>query len=139
MGITQMLSDDISMFSKEDLQTFAKKMKIATYVNMPGSIMTRLSDYKFMANAGPEICVMSTKIFTSQITWGYLLAKTIAGDYQQAIKDLNILAIETEKYLQNKKNLLQVKNIAQKILKVKDLFLLGKSQNFQIAKEGWSN
>lgn len=26
MGITQMLSDDISLFSKEDLQTFAKKM-----------------------------------------------------------------------------------------------------------------
>lgn len=114
----------------------SKKMKIATYVNMPGSMMTRLSDYKFMANAGPEICVMSTKIFTSQIVWGYLLAKTIVGDYQQAIKDLNILAIETEKYLQNKKNLSQVKNIAQKILKVKDLFLLGKSQNFQIAKEG---
>jgi len=114
----------------------SKKMKIATYVNMPGSMMTRLSDYKFMANAGPEICVMSTKIFTSQISWGYLLAKTIAGDYQQAIKDLEILATETEKYLQNKNNLLQIKNIAQKILKVKDLFLLGKSQNFQIAKEG---
>lgn len=114
----------------------SKEMSIATFVNMPGSMMTRLSDYKFMANAGPEICVMSTKIFTSQITWGYLLAKTVAGDYQQAVKDLGILATETEKYLQNNNNLLQIKNIAKKILKVKDLFLLGKSQNFQIAKEG---
>jgi glutamine---fructose-6-phosphate transaminase (isomerizing) len=114
----------------------SKKMSIATYVNMPGSMMTRLSDYKFMANAGPEICVMSTKIFTSQIAWGYLLAKTVAGDYLSAINDLKILVTETEKYLQDDKNHLQVKTIAQKILGIKDLFLLGKSQNFQIAKEG---
>jgi glucosamine--fructose-6-phosphate aminotransferase (isomerizing) len=114
----------------------SKKMTIATYVNMPGSMMTRLSDYKFMAGAGPEICVMSTKIFTSQIAWGYLLAKTVAGDYQSAIADLQKLADSTEKYLQNKSNHLAIQKIIQKLLPVKDIFLLGKSQNFQIAKEG---
>ena len=46
-----------------------KGVKIASYVNMPGSTMSRMSDYPFMSNAGPEICVMSTKVFTSQIAW----------------------------------------------------------------------
>jgi glucosamine--fructose-6-phosphate aminotransferase (isomerizing) len=113
-----------------------KKMAIATYVNMPGSMMTRLSDYKFMASAGPEICVMSTKIFTSQIAWGYLLAKTVAGNYQSAIADLQKLSDFTQKYLQNNSNHLAIQKIVQKLLSVKDIFLLGKSQNFQIAKEG---
>jgi glucosamine--fructose-6-phosphate aminotransferase (isomerizing) len=113
-----------------------KKMKIATYVNMPGSMMTRLSDYKFMAKAGPEICVMSTKMFVSQIAWGYLVAQTVAGNYQKAIDNLQKLAISSEKYLQDQSNHLEIQKIAQKLSSVKDIFLLGKSQNFQIAKEG---
>src|SRR3989344_574957 len=56
-----------------------KGAKIASYVNMPGSMMTRMSDFKYMAEAGPEICVMSTKIFVSQIAWGYLVAKAVQG------------------------------------------------------------
>lgn len=114
----------------------SKNMTIASYVNMPGSMMTRLSDFKFLANAGPEICVMSTKIFTSQISWGYLLAKTIANDYQNAIKNLKYLSISVQDYLQDKNNHLEINKIAEKLFDVKDIFLLGKSQNFQIANEG---
>jgi len=114
----------------------SKNMTIASYVNMPGSMMTRLSDFKFMANAGPEICVMSTKIFTSQISWGYLLAKTIAGDYQNAIKNLKCLSVAAQNYLQDKNNHLEIKKIAEKLFSSQDIFLLGKSQNFQIANEG---
>lgn len=114
----------------------SKHMTIASYVNMPGSMITRLSDFKFMAGAGPEICVMSTKIFTSQIAWGYLIAKTIAGKYQEGIKNLQKLADSTEKYLNDQKNHLDIKKVVQKLYKVRDIFLLGKSQNFQIAREG---
>lgn len=113
-----------------------KHMAIASYVNMPGSMITRLSDFKFMAGAGPEICVMSTKIFTSQIAWGYLVAKTVAGDYQEGIKNLKKLADSIEEYLNNKKNHTDIKKVVQKLFKVRDIFLLGKSQNFQIAREG---
>ncbi|MCL4416812.1 MAG: isomerizing glutamine--fructose-6-phosphate transaminase [Actinobacteria bacterium] len=44
-----------------------KKVKIASFVNMQGSTMSRISDFPFMSNAGPEICVMSTKVFVSQL------------------------------------------------------------------------
>jgi len=113
-----------------------KGMKIASLVNMPGSSMTRLSDYKFMMQAGPEICVMSTKAFTSQITWGYLLSKTVEGKRDEGIKNLKSLSIEMNKWLEDKNNHKEIKALAKSLIKNKDIFLLGKSQNFQIIREG---
>lgn len=113
-----------------------KGVKIASLVNMPGSSMSRLSDFKFSSNSGPEICVMSTKVFVAQIVWGYLIAKTVAGNYQQAIKELQKLSESIQKYLTDPQNINQIKKIADLLLNTHDLFLLGKGQNFQIAKEG---
>lgn len=113
-----------------------KGVKIASLVNMPGSMMTKISDFRFSSNAGPEICVMSTKVFTAQITWGYLLAKTVSGKYNEAIIELNKLSDLSQKYLQNIENTKQIKKLVSKISQTHDIFLLGKGQNFQIAKEG---
>lgn len=113
-----------------------KNISLASYVNMPGSMITRLSDYRFMTNAGPEICVMSTKVFVSQIAWGYLLAKTVAGSYEEGIKNLKILADKVEKTLNDKSFHRAIKKISRRLLKDKDIFLLGKSQNLQIVNEG---
>ncbi len=116
----------------EVLEEVRKKgVKIASYVNMPGSSMTRLSDYKFFSRAGPEICVMSTKIFTSQIAWGYLIAKG-----EGARKNLKNLADEIEKYLATDSNHVLLKKLAKILVKSKDIFLLGKFQNLNIVKEG---
>lgn len=114
----------------------SKGVKIASFVNMPGSMITRMSDYKFMANAGPEISVMSTKIFVSQITWGYLLSKIIQGKTSEGLKNLDILSKQSEKYLNNQKNIIAIQKIVKKLVHAKDIFILGKSENFQIAKEG---
>ena len=113
-----------------------KGLKIASLVNMPGSSMSRLSDYKFMMRAGPEICVMSTKAFTSQIAWGYLLAKMVEGNHDQGVKNLKRLAIEMNKWLEDKNNHEAIIALAHSLLAKKDIFLLGKSQNFQIIREG---
>lgn len=110
--------------------------KIASHVNMPGSMMTRMSDYKFMAQAGPEICVMSTKIFTSQIAWGYLVAKAVGGKLAEGKKNLRSLANTAEKYLKDSDHLATLKEIAAKMATQEDLYLLGKGQNLQIIKEG---
>jgi glucosamine--fructose-6-phosphate aminotransferase (isomerizing) len=113
-----------------------KGVKIASLVNMPGSMMTRLSDFKFMAEAGPEICVMSTKVFTSQIAWGYLLAKTVSGQNHEGRKNLESLATAIQKYLHTQTNHKKLKDLAKQLKPAKDIFLLGKYQNFQIMKEG---
>lgn len=111
-------------------------IKIASFVNMPGSMMTKISDYKFMANAGAEICVMSTKVFVSQIAWGYLVAKTVAEEYESGLINLKKLAISIEKYFQNKKGQEEVKKLASEFKNKKDIFLLAKYQNYQIVREG---
>ncbi len=113
-----------------------KGVKIASFVNMPGSTMTRISDYKFMAQAGPEVCVMSTKVFTSQISWGYLVAKIVGGKLKDGLANLKILADSVETYLNTDSNHLLLKDLAQVLSKKKDIFLLGKYQNFNIVKEG---
>ena len=109
---------------------------IASQVNMPGSMMTRMSDYPFMANAGPEICVMSTKIFVSQIAWGYLVAKSVAGELADGKKQLLATARTIEKMLANKAYIGEIKSLAHKLAKKEHIFLLGKGQNLQIIKEG---
>ena len=113
-----------------------KGVKIATLVNMPGSTMTRMSDFKFMSNAGPEICVMSTKVYTSQIAWGYLLSKVVSGKQAEGRTNLKSLAREVEKYLNTKSNHDLIKNLAKELAKKQHIFLLGKYQNLNIVHEG---
>lgn len=113
-----------------------KGVKIASYVNMPGSTMARISDYPFAAHAGPEICVMSTKVFTSQIAWGYFLAKVISGKEKEGKENLQKLSQEIEKYLNTANNHEIIKRLAKELAKSKDIFLLGKYQNSNITKEG---
>lgn len=113
-----------------------KKVKIASFVNMQGSTMIRISDFKFMTQAGPEVCVMSTKVFVSQIAWGYLIAKITAGKTKEGVENLKLLVQEMGRFLSNKKNHENIRELAKKLVKAKDIFLLGKYQNFNIIKEG---
>ena len=121
-----------------EILEIAKKngVQIASFVNMPGSMMTRISDYKFMAQAGPEICVMSTKIFVSQLAWGYLLAKTVNNENSSGKENLQNLAKVIQKYLQDKKTANQIIPIAKHLITKPHIFLLAKAQNLQIIKEG---
>lgn len=113
-----------------------KGVRLASFVNMPGSVISRMSDYPFMSESGPEICVMSTKTFDAQIAFGYLLAKVVKGQGEDARVKLKKLSEQIEKYLNNKNNLLLLKKIAKKLSGKHDIFLLGKYQNFQIIREG---
>lgn len=117
---------------------FAKKkgVKIASYVNMHSSSMSRISDFPFLSHSGPEISVVSTKVFTSQIAWGYLIAKLVQGEADKAIKNLEDLVSLVEDYLKTDSNHKIIKELAKELAKSKDIFLLGKQQNFNIAKEG---
>ncbi len=114
----------------------ARGASIASFVNMPGSMMTRLSDYKFMANAGPEICVMSTKIFVSQMAWGYLVAKAVQRKLAEGKRELRKLAKLAERLLADKEYIKEIERHAERLAKKEHLYMLGKGQNMQIIKEG---
>lgn len=114
----------------------SKGVKIASHVNMAGSVMTRMSDFRFMALAGPEICVMSTKVFTAQIAWGYLLSKAVLGQLNHAVKNLSALSAEMKRYLNDKKTHIGIKRVAKRLAKSKSIYLLSQGQNLQIIREG---
>lgn len=111
-------------------------VKIASNVNMPGSMMTKLSDFRFMTQAGAEICVVSTKVFVAHIAWGYLLSKTVAGKYEEGVRNLESLGKIIKKYLGDEKNIKSIKELVKFLLHEDHIFLLGKAQNFQIIREG---
>jgi len=113
-----------------------KKVKIASFVNMQGSSLTRISDFPFMSGAGPEVCVMSTKVLVSQMAWGYLVAKAVRGKLDDGLENLRLLSFEMEKYLLDKNNLDAIKKLAKHLISKKDIFLLGKFQNLNIMREG---
>ncbi len=113
-----------------------KGVKIATLVNMQGSMMSRMADYPFMAKAGPEMCVMSTKVFVAQIAFGYYLAHAIAGNAEKGVENLRSLAKSMESFLDDSKQLDKISRVAGTLVDVQDIFLLGKSQNVSIVQEG---
>ncbi|MCA9381938.1 glutamine--fructose-6-phosphate transaminase (isomerizing), partial [Candidatus Dojkabacteria bacterium] len=113
-------------------------VKIASAVNMLGSTITRISDYQFLSRSGPEICVISTKSGSAQVTFGYLLAMTYIGKHKQAKKDLKGLSSDLEKFF-NKKQLTQIRNLAKTLAKKEHLYLLGRGQNFEPAIVGALN
>lgn len=120
----------------EAIEILKKKgVYISSIINMPGSTLSRLSNSFFMSNAGSEICVASTKVFTSQISFGYLLAKSVIGQFTSAKRELSYISSNLDKFFV-KKTFLQIEKIA-KIFKEKEhYFVLGKGQNFHIAQEG---
>lgn len=108
---------------------------IASIINMPGSTLGRLSDTFFMSNAGSEICVASTKVFTSQVSFGYLLSMSIAGKYLEAKKELTKLSSNLELFF-TPKTFKKIEKISKVLVKNEHFFILGKGQNFHIAQEG---
>ncbi len=115
----------------------AKKQgaQIASLVNMPGSMITRMSDFPFMAGAGPEICVMSTKVFIAQIAWGYLLAHSVAGSHTQGQALLTSLSSAVHTYLKDKKVQSSLVSQAKKLARLDHLFILGRGSGYYIARE----
>jgi glutamine---fructose-6-phosphate transaminase (isomerizing) len=113
-----------------------RKVMIASYVNMPGTLMTQMADYSFLTEAGPEKCVLSTKVFTAQAAWGYLVAKAVAGEFDQAVKDITTLAKVQEAYLENQTAQDQLMEAAQLLVAMTNVILLGKGEDVFIANEG---
>lgn len=116
---------------------FAKErgVKIASVVNMVGSTTTRISDYPFFSRSGPEICVASTKAFTAQVSWGYLLANTVAGKYSEAKKVIEGLSACLQDYFSDEL-FEQMKTMADRLKDQEHFFILGRDANYYIALEG---
>ena len=117
----------------------AKKVKargayLVAVVNAPGSSLERLADLVLKVGAGPEIAVVSTKAFTSQLATLYLLSRAAADKYSQGKKNIKNLGKALKNWLtkglQNK-----VLKLAKSLINNQDIYLIGKSLNYPAVLE----
>ncbi|MBN2127517.1 MAG: glutamine--fructose-6-phosphate transaminase (isomerizing) [Candidatus Diapherotrites archaeon] len=118
---------DAVKFAKE------KKSKIISIVNVMGSSITQLSDLNLMMNAGPEICVLSTKSFSSQLTILLLLASAVAGKTSEVKKIiLNAANYITELIPIAEK---KAEKIAEELKNAESILVIGRKEFYPLAME----
>ena len=113
-----------------------KGARIASYVNMPGSMMSKISDHALMANAGPEKCVLSTKVFCSQVAFGYLLSKSVGGELEEAKDNLVAMATIMGEWLDDNKNKLRIRKVESLLREQRDVYIMGVGNAYGYAYEG---
>lgn len=108
--------------------------KILAITNVVGSSIARQSDYVFYTFAGPEIAVASTKAYTTQIIALYLIAKYFSSSDYEKVK---LASIKISKYIEEVlKKSESIKAIAKDLVSAKDIFYLGRAQDYYLANEG---
>lgn len=119
------------------LATKAAKTNGATVVavvNARGSSLERLSDFVLPVGAGPEIAVVSTKAFTSQLATLYQLAYASVGKYSQAKTKIKKM-VETLTVWLNDKLTEEVIALAKALVDHEDMYLIGKYINYPATLE----
>jgi len=108
--------------------------KVISIVNVMGSSLTRESDDFLLMHAGPEICVLSTKTYTSQIALLSLLAYALAGKYEEGRKKLtylwNVIYHLTSRTMREK-----LRELAEKLKDKEHIFVIGRGLQYATALE----
>ena len=111
-----------------------KGAKVISIVNVMGSSLARESDQTLMQQAGPEISVLSTKSYTSQLAILVLLAYALANKLDEAKSELKEL-IRYVYYMTSKNTQEHIQKIANVLRKSKDIYLIGRGIQYPTALE----
>lgn len=110
-------------------------------VNVIGSSIDRECDYTIHTCAGPEIAVASTKAYTAQVICMYLFSVYVAKKKNlMTDEDFNIFKLAMLKLTDQIETILEkdeeIKDIAKKYIKSKNVFYIGRGMDYYVAKEG---
>ena len=108
--------------------------EIVAVVNARGSSLERLADTVLSVGAGPEIAVVSTKAFTSQLSTLYLLTTAVANRYGEGKNKINKLAEVLKDWL-NPVLINRLIDTAKKLMNEEHMYLIGKHLNYPAALE----
>ena len=112
----------------------AKGCKVISIVNVMGSSLVRESDKSLLQHAGPEICVLSTKSYTSQLAILVLLAYALAEKYEEGeakLKDLinyvyHLTSVNTRNH---------IRQLAERLKDSQHIYLIGRGMQYPTAAE----
>jgi glucosamine--fructose-6-phosphate aminotransferase (isomerizing) len=111
-----------------------KDTGVVSIVNVVGSSLHRNSDHSLMLYAGPEICVLSTKTYTAQLTVLSLLIYTVADRYEEGKKELEFLwNVIYNLTSENTRN--YIKQLSEKLADKDHIFLIGRGLQYPTAME----
>jgi glucosamine--fructose-6-phosphate aminotransferase (isomerizing) len=119
-----------------DAVNAAKRMgsRIVGIVNRDGSILTRESDRLLLMNSGLELCVLSTKTYTSQVVLMAMLAYALDGRYEEGLKKIGSLHIDiynlTSRSMQE-----YVRKLAEMLYDKEHIYLIGRELQYVTALE----
>jgi glucosamine--fructose-6-phosphate aminotransferase (isomerizing) len=108
--------------------------RVVSIVNRESSILARESDYQLFMNSGPEICVLSTKTYTSQLVLMNLLAYALADNYQDGKEKLGHLYVDIYN-LTSRAMREYLAKLATMLVTNKDIYLIGRGVQYTTALE----
>lgn len=111
-----------------------RESKLIGITNVMGSSLTMEGHNLLMMHSGPEICVLSTKTYTSQVVLMALLAYALAGKYEEGLEKIkgsyldiyNLTSRAMEDYLKQLAEMLYVRG---------DIYLIGRGLQYATALE----
>lgn len=112
----------------------AKGAKILSLVNVPGSSLYRLSDYKVLIGAGQEKAVASTKALTAMISHLILLANCLNGGVKMGQKSL-LEAVHSINQVLSPKSLKLIDRLATKIVGSNHIYVIGRGLSYPASLE----
>ncbi len=111
-----------------------KGAKVLSIVNTMGSSLTRASDWTLMMNAGPEICVLSTKTYSCQVALLTMLAYACANRLGEARQLLEKSAREIS-VLTSSETRIRLVELASQVKEKDDMYVIGRGTNYPTALE----
>ena len=111
-----------------------KGAKVISLINVIGSSLMRMSDIFLSISAGPEICVVATKTYTSQLALLYLISRALTNELEKGREDIKIVSASVRKMLEN--CLVEKVRGIVRALNKPDVYLIGRGLSYVTALEG---
>jgi glucosamine--fructose-6-phosphate aminotransferase (isomerizing) len=111
-----------------------KGAEIVAVINARGSTLERLANIVLSVGAGPEIAVVSTKAFTSQLSTLYLLTTAVKNNYEEGKEKILNLSISLKNFL-SPDLINQLIETAKKLMNEEHMYLIGKYLNYPATLE----
>ena len=111
-----------------------KGSMIAAMVNVLGSTIYRMANYKLLLNAGPEKAVASTKAYTAKLAMLLMLSYSMLDEPEEAKQQILIAADEIDRLLQEEK-IQEIRGLSEKLVNADHIYIIGRGVSYATALE----
>lgn len=112
-----------------------KGFPTAALVNRVGSTLDRIVDYSFHLKTGPEICVLSTKVFTAKLAILLLLSASFGKRKRETSEFLQKAILASRKILSENYRRKYIIPLVKRLKTEKHIYLIGRGLSYPLALE----